>query len=106
MYAQPHGTHHNCAKRKNDSGLEERCGREVEDGVGQDDHVRPRYEGNVSIDSTAELVAERPFSLDEALQSVYALLVDVIIKSYHRHLTATEKKPDTYLCQVTIGATE
>lgn len=95
IHAQQHGTHHNCAKRKNDSGLEERCGRKVEDGVGQDDHVRPRDEGNVSIDSAAELIAERPFSLDEALQSLYALLVGVIIKSYHRYSTATETKKST-----------
>lgn len=78
---QPHATHHDGAKRKDDSGLKERCGREVEDSVGQDDHVRPRDEGDISRDSTAELIAERSYSLDEALEALYALLVGVMIKS-------------------------
>lgn len=75
--SHPQRSHHNGAKGQNNPGLEERRRREVEDGIGQDDHVRPGDEGDVSRDGAAKLVAERPGGLHEALEALHAVLIDV-----------------------------
>lgn len=67
-------THKDSPEREKDSRSKQRPAGEVDHGVKENDNVRPRDEGNVSVDSLTELVVERPGCLDEAVQAFHALL--------------------------------
>lgn len=90
-------SHQNGTKRQNDPRLEERCRRQVEDRVSQDDHVRPRDERDVSRNSAAELVAQRSGGLHEAFKAVHALL-EILMKRSERDVHAYSLTLQLLLC--------
>lgn len=74
--AAPHDdrTHQNCAQREKNARLQQRRSGEVKNRVGENDHVRSRNQADVARDGVSELVVERSLRLDEAYQTLLALL--------------------------------
>ena len=97
MEAREYLTHNDRSDREHHPRPEEGPPREVDDGVGEDDHVGPRDESDVALDGPAELVVKGACGLDEALHALHALL-----RGYRKTAIIIKKNFTEYTMYVVI----